>query len=181
MLISWPEKIKAGTINNGIFDGKDWLPTLVAAAGGPEDLKQQLLKGYEGHKAHLDGYSQLNSLLGKAESPRKEIIYYERDQLQAVRYGDWKAHFVVQPHGWGGAKETLNAPLLFNLRRDPFERAAEESGMYVNWMGKKMWAFGPAQAIVKQHLATFKEWPPVSPVPNQAELERTLEDIDSRR
>lgn len=181
MIVSWPGKIKPGTINNGIFDGKDWLPTLVAAAGGPADLKEQLLQGYKGHKAHLDGYNQFNLLTGNGESSRKEIVYYERTQLQAVRYGDWKAHFIIQPHGWGGMKEQLNAPLLFNLRRDPYERAADESGMYVNWLGKKMWAFGPAQAIVKQHLATLKKWPPVSLVSNQAQIERTLEDIDSRR
>jgi arylsulfatase len=175
MLVSWPGKIKAGVINNGIFDGKDWLPTLVAAAGGPDDLKEQLLKGYKGHNAHLDGYNQLDLLLGKGESSRKEVIYYERDQLQAVRYGDWKAHFVTQPHGWFGAKEILNAPLLFNLRRDPFERTDHESGMYLNWLGKKMWAFGPAQAIVKQHMATLEEWPPVSPATNLDQVVRSME------
>lgn len=181
MLIKWPGKIKSGLVNNGIFDGKDWLPTLVAAAGGPADLKERILKGYEGHKAHLDGYNQMDMLLGKGGSNRKEIIYYERDQLQAVRYGDWKAHFVVQPNGWAGAKEKLNAPLLFNLRRDPYERADEESGMYTNWMGKKMWAFGPAQKIVKQHLATFKEWPPVTPVSNVSDIERGMEMNESGR
>ena len=180
MLISWPGKIPANTVNNGLFDGKDWIPTLVAAAGGPADLKEQLLTGYKGHKAHLDGYNQLGLLMGTEESKRKEIIYYERTQLQAVRYGDWKAHFVIQPHGWAGAKEELNAPMLINLRRDPFERAPDESGMYINWMGKKMWAFGPAQAVVKQHLATFKEWPAASPVKNQAQIEATLEDMDRR-
>lgn len=181
MLIKWPGKIKPGLVNNGIFDGKDWLPTLVAAAGGPADLKEQILKGYGGHKAHLDGYNQMDLLLGKGGSNRKEIIYYERDQLQAVRYGDWKAHFVVQPNGWAGAKEKLNAPLLFNLRQDPYERADEESGMYTNWMGKKMWAFGPAQKIVKQHLATFKKWPPVTPVSNVSDIERGMEINESGR
>lgn len=181
MLIAWPAKIESGIVNNGLFDGKDWLPTLVAAAGGPADLKEQMLTGYEGHKAHLDGYNQLDLLLGEGSSKRKEIIYYERTQLQAVRYGDWKAHFVIQPNGWAGAKEELNAPMLFNLRRDPFERAEEESGMYIRWMGEKMWAFGPAQAIVKQHLATFEEWPPVTPVRNKANIESTLQGMDNRR
>lgn len=161
MLMRWPSKIPAGEVCNGIMDGMDFLPTLVAAAGGPKDLKQQLLKGYKGHKAHLDGYNQLPMLTEGKESNRKEIIYYERDKLQAVRYGDWKAHFVVQNGGWSGAKEELNAPLLFNLRQDPFEKAAEESGMYIRWMGEKMWAFGPAQRIVQKHLATFKDWPTV--------------------
>ena len=162
MLISWPGKIPAGKVCNGIFDGKDFLPTLVAAAGGPQDLAAQMLTGYKGYKAHLDGYNQLGMLTRGEASSRKEIIYYERTRLQAVRYGDWKAHFIVQPHGWAGAKEELNAPLLFNLRRDPYERTADESGMYTKWMGEKMWAFGPAQAVVKKHLETFKQWPAVT-------------------
>lgn len=162
MLISWPGKIPAGTVNNGIFDGMDLLPTFVQAAGGPADLKERMLQGYQGYKAHLDGYNQMEMLTKNGPSSRREIFYYERDKLQAVRVGDWKAHFVVQNHGWSGPKEELNAPLLFNLRQDPFERAEEESGMYIRWMGEKMWAFGPAQAAVAKHLATFKDWPPVT-------------------
>ncbi|MGB0599754.1 MAG: hypothetical protein ACPGLY_23975 [Rubripirellula sp.] len=72
-----------------------------------------------GYRVHLDGYSQLDMLLGSADSKRKEVIYYEGPTLQAIRYGDWKAHFIVQNEGWFGAKEKLGAPLLFNLRRDP--------------------------------------------------------------
>lgn len=161
-LIQWPNNIPAGKVNNGMFDGMDLLPTLVAAAGGPQDLKQKMLKGYKGFKAHLDGYNQLDMLTKDKPSNRKEIFYYERTKLQAVRVGNWKAHFVVQNNGWSGAKEELNAPLLFNLRQDPYERAAEESGMYLKWMGQKMWAFGPAQEAVAQHLATFKQWPAVT-------------------
>jgi arylsulfatase len=162
MLISWPGKIPAGTVNNGIFDGMDLLPTFVEAAGGPANLKDRMLKGYKGFKAHLDGYNQMEMLTNNGPSSRREIFYYERDKLQAVRVGDWKAHFVVQNQGWSGPKEELNAPLLFNLRQDPYERAEEESGMYLRWMGEKMWAFGPAQAAVAKHLSTFKEWPPVT-------------------
>jgi arylsulfatase A-like enzyme len=178
MLISWPGRIEAGSVCNGIFDGMDFLPTLVAAAGGPTDLREQMLTGWKGHKAHLDGYNQMALLTEGAESARKEIIYYERTTLQAVRYQDWKAHFIIQPHGWGGMKEQLNAPLLMNLRQDPYERAFHESGMYVPWLGKKMWAFGPAQALVKKHLASFQEWPPVSTaaLANQQNLEGMLED-----
>ncbi|WP_023602686.1 arylsulfatase [Aliivibrio logei] len=161
-LIQWPNKIPKNTVNNGMFDGMDLLPTLIEAAGGPADLKEKMLKGYKGFKGHLDGYNQMDMLTNEGESNRKELFYYERDKLQAVRVGDWKAHFVVQNHGWSGPKEELNAPLLFNLRRDPYERAAEESGMYLKWMGQKMWAFGPAQAAVGQHLETFKQWPPVT-------------------
>lgn len=161
-IIRWPGKVTPGTVSNELFDSMDWLPTLVAAAGGPDDLAALMLEGYGGYRAHLDGYNQMPLLTGTGPSARNEIIYYEGTTLQAVRYRDWKAHFIVQNEGWFGPKERLGAPLLFNLRRDPYERAAEESGMYVKWLGDKMWAFGPARRIVQRHLATFEAWPPLS-------------------
>lgn len=162
MIVRWPGKVQAGTIYNGIFDSMDWLPTLVGLSGGPQDIKEKLLEGYEGYKVHLDGYNQIDFLTENGASNRKEIIYYEGTTLQAVRHGDWKGHFIIQPEGWFGPKLKLGAPLLFNLRRDPYEKAAEESLMYGKWLGKKMWAFGPAKVIVQEHLATFTEWPPIS-------------------
>ena len=156
----WPGHFPEGKVYNGIFDGMDWLPTLVAAAGGPEDLPARLLEGYQGKRVHLDGYNQLSFLKGQTGSNREEIFYYAGSTLQAVRHGDWKAHFIVQNHGWAGPKEPLNAPLLFNLRRDPYEKAAEESGMYTRWMGNKMWAFGPAKNLVVEHMATLQAFPP---------------------
>ena len=42
----WPGKIKPGTVENGIFSGLDWLPTLVAAAGNP-NIVEQLLQGVQ--------------------------------------------------------------------------------------------------------------------------------------
>ena len=43
-IIRWPGKVKPGTVDNGIFSGLDWLPTLAAAAGA-SDITAQLLKG----------------------------------------------------------------------------------------------------------------------------------------
>src|SRR5262249_11109667 len=67
-IIRWPGKIKPGTVENGIFSGLDWLPTLAAAAGNP-NITEQLLKGVKlgdrTYKNHLDGYNQLDLLLGK--------------------------------------------------------------------------------------------------------------------
>jgi arylsulfatase len=174
-IVRWPGHTPEGKVYNGIFDGMDWLPTLVAAAGGPKDLPEKLLTGYKGKKAHLDGYNQLSFLKGETDSNREEIFYYSGTKLQAVRYRDWKAHFVVQNHGWGGPSEELNAPLLFNLRRDPYEKTAEESGMYTKWMGKKMWAFGPAKTLVMKHLETLQAFPPRGATPaNQAAIQQQV-------
>ena len=174
-IIRWPGQVPEGVVMNGIFDGMDWMPTLVAAAGGPDDLPAALRDGYEGYQVHLDGYNQLSFLTGETGSNRAEIIYYEGTDLQAVRYNDWKAHFAVQEHGWAGPKEELNAPLLFNLRRDPYEKTAEESGMYTRWMGNKMFAFGPAARLVQTHLGTFAEFPPRGATPaNEAHVQSQI-------
>jgi arylsulfatase len=51
-------------------------------------------------------------------------------------------------------------PIVTNLRLDPFERFRDESAMYFRWVGDKLWTFVPAQQIVGDFLATFKEFPP---------------------
>ncbi len=43
-IIRWPGKVKPGSVENGIFSGLDWLPTLADAAGNP-NINDQLLKG----------------------------------------------------------------------------------------------------------------------------------------
>ncbi|HXX04173.1 MAG TPA: arylsulfatase, partial [Xanthobacteraceae bacterium] len=78
-LIRWPGKVKPGSVENGIFSGLDWLPTLVAAAGNP-NVTEQLLQGVKlgdrTYKNHLDGYNQLDLLTGKGPSARHEIFYF---------------------------------------------------------------------------------------------------------
>jgi hypothetical protein len=54
----------------------------------------------------------------------------------------------------------LRAPLLFNLRTDPFERANEESGEYEKWYVERMFVMAPAQAIVAREVQTLKDFPP---------------------
>ena len=54
-IIRWPGQTPEGQGLNGVFDGMDWMPTLVAPAGGPEDLPAALPGGYEGYRVHLDG------------------------------------------------------------------------------------------------------------------------------
>ena len=77
----WPRHIKPGTVQNGIFSGLDWFPTLCAAAGDP-DITAKLLKGVQlgdrTYKNHLDGYNQLDLLLGKGPSNRHEALLLRR-------------------------------------------------------------------------------------------------------
>src|SRR5882757_5555752 len=57
-IIRWPGHVKANTVENGIFSGLDWLPTLSAAAGNA-NVTDQLLKGVT-----LDGREYKNHLVG---------------------------------------------------------------------------------------------------------------------
>ena len=140
--VRWPGHFPAGTTLNGIVSHEDWLPTFAAAAGAP-DIKEKLLKGVElngrTYKNHLDGYNLLDYLSGKVkESPRKEFIYVNDDgEIVAARYQDWKIVFLEnRGEAFGVWREPfveLRIPLLFNLRRDPFEKAQHNSNTYNDW------------------------------------------------
>ena len=54
----------------------------------------------------------------------------------------------------------LRVPLIFNLRRDPYERAEITSNTYYDWMLDRAYLLVPAQAYVGKFLKTFKEYPP---------------------
>lgn len=163
-LVRWPGVIPEGRMINDIFSHEDWMPTLLAAAGVP-DVKEKLLKGYQAgsknFKVHLDGYNQLPLLTGNAGSARKEILYFDAGaHLNALRYGDWKLHFTIMEGDISeGYRKSPSWPWIVNLRMDPFERFPDESKMYINWYGQNMWMFVPAQHIVGEFLATFKDYP----------------------
>jgi arylsulfatase A-like enzyme len=169
-MIKWPGHIRTGAIENGIVSHLDWMPTLLAAAGVP-DVKEQLLKGMQvgdaTFKVHLDGYNLLPLLTGQAvESPRKEFFYFNDDgELVALRYDNWKMVFSEQRTPgtlriWAEPFVTLRVPKIFNLRTDPYERADITSNTYYDWLMDHVFILVPAQQVVGEFLATFKEFPP---------------------
>jgi arylsulfatase len=61
---------------------------------------------------------------------------------------------------WAEPFTPLRLPLMFNLRRDPYERAQLTSNTYYDWLIDRAYLLVPAQAYVGRFLATFKEFPP---------------------
>jgi arylsulfatase len=49
---------------------------------------------------------------------------------------------------------------MFNLRRDPFERADENSNTYYDWMISHAYLIYGMQAVVAAQLENFKKYPP---------------------
>jgi len=168
-MIRWPGVIKPGTIYNDVTSAEDWFPTLVAAAGVP-DVKEKLLKGYKAgtknFKVHLDGYNLLPAFKGEAkEWPRKEFFYFSDDgNLLAMRYNRWKFTFAMQMAKgmavWSAPFIPGRAPMLTDLRSDPFERAFDESVGFGDWAMHRMFTIVPAQQGVAKYLESFKEFPP---------------------
>jgi arylsulfatase len=170
--VRWPGMIEAGRVTNEIVHHMDWLPTFLAMAGD-DDIKEDLLDGYRSrslgrsYEVHLDGYNILPLLTGETdESPRSEIFYFSDDgDLTALRYEDWKLVFLEQrAQGtlrlWAEPFTVLRMPLIFNLRRDPFERAQLTSNTYYDWLIDRAFLLVPAQSYVRQFMETFRDYPP---------------------
>jgi arylsulfatase A-like enzyme len=167
--VRWPGNFRAGETLNGIVAHEDWLPTFAAAAGASE-IKEKLKSGVElngrKYRNYIDGYNQLDYLSGKVqESARKEFFYVNDDgQVVAIRYEDWKVVFLEnrgQAFGvWREPFTEIRVPLLFNLRRDPFERAQHNSNTYNDWFIDRAFVVVPLQGLAAKFLQTMKEYPP---------------------
>lgn len=72
----------------------------------------------------------------------------------------------------------LRLPKIFNLRSDPFERAAEESIGYARWRIDRTYLLLPAQAIVAQFLATFRDFPPRQ-TPASFSIDQVMEQLQT--
>ncbi|MEZ4331692.1 MAG: arylsulfatase [Myxococcota bacterium] len=190
--VRWPGHFRAGETLNGIVAHEDWLPTFAAIAGAP-DVKEQLLKGMtlngRRYKNHIDGYVLLDYLSGKSDSsPRQEFWYVNDDgQIVAARYSDWKVVFLEnrgEAFGvWREPFTELRVPLLFNLRRDPFEKAQHNANTYNDWFLDRPFVIVPIQGLAARFLMSMKEFPP-SQSPgsfNLTKIEEKLRAIGSGR
>ncbi len=161
-LVSWPKKFPKGAVRNGISAHEDVLPTIMAAAVGEDniiaELKQGKQIGTKTCKVHLDGYNNLDYWTGTTEkSARNEFLYWYESHLMAIRIGPWKMHFANKERYYSNMTQRT-MPQLFNLRKDPYEKYDGEYGF--DLIMKKSWMLQPAISVLKENLATFKEFPP---------------------
>ena len=95
-VLRWPEKIKAGSANDGMMFVADFFPTFISLAGGIHDQERQ-----------IDGHDMTRFLFDGEASPRDEIIFEVNGsvRLPTIRKGDFK----------------LMGEMLFNVALDPYE------------------------------------------------------------
>ena len=167
--VRWPGHFPENVTLNGIIAHEDWLPTFAAIAGESDIVakaKKGVTMGGRTYRNHIDGYNQLDYLTGKTkESPREGFIYVnDAGSIAALRFGDWKAMFQVnranQLQIWLEPFIELRAPYLFNLRRDPFEKALVGSNTYYDWYIDRAYILTAIQSYAYNFLSTFKDYPP---------------------
>jgi arylsulfatase len=183
--VRWPGHFLSGVTLNGIVAHEDWLPTFAAAAGAL-DIVEKIKAGVElngrKYRNYIDGYNQLDYLSGKRkESPRKEFWYVNDDgQVVAARHGDWKVVFLEnRGEAFGVWREPfieLRVPVLFNLRRDPFEKSQHNSNTYNDWFIDRAFVIVPIQGLAAKFLMTMREYPP-SQTPGSFNLSKIEEHL----
>jgi arylsulfatase len=131
-LIRWPGKIPAGRVSNEIVHGVDMFATFAKLCGAkvPSDRP-------------IDSLDLSDFLQGKtAHSPREGFPIFCAERLQAVKWRNWKLHFMRQDTMFDPPVQNP-VPMIFNLFTDPREeKPAVET-----------WVVGPILKLV----AEFRE------------------------
>ena len=152
MLVRWPAEIKAGSVSNGIQTHEDLFTTLLAAAG-ERGVAQKLAASA---KVYIDGIDNLDHWEGKGPSARNSVIYYNEEDITAIRIGPWKSHMMIRSGFFDYLKPSA---LIFNLRMDPFE---QRDGQKADDIAMKLgvaWG-GQVADVMGAHLETLKKFPP---------------------
>jgi len=102
----------------------------------------------------IDGVDQLDFFLGKQEhSNREGFPAYAGDRLSAVKWRNWKVHFIWQENMYDPPL-TLPLPKVINLLTDLKE---ERDGF--PWYNS--WVVAPVTKIVDEFLESLEKYPPI--------------------
>ena len=122
----------------------DIFPTFARFAGG--DLPKDRI---------IDGVDQGGFLLGRQEhSNREGFPCYVGDVLHAVKWRNWKVHFVWQEYMFDPPQRLPN-PRMHYLIDDPRERTSVAP--------MNTWVWDPTFKIVADFEASLKKEPPIPP------------------
>lgn len=109
-VVRWPGRVPAGRTRDELATTMDLLPTFAALAGAKLDENRT-----------IDGHDIRPLLLGEdgAASPYEAFFYYHKEQLHAVRAGQWKLHLPLDAKQINLRGDRLESEaLLYNLDED---------------------------------------------------------------
>lgn len=84
-IIRWPGKINKGEETDALATTMDFLPSITKLTGGELPSKK------------IDGIEMSDLFFSNEKfSKRDSFVYYNEDELEAIRYKNWKLHFKKQ-------------------------------------------------------------------------------------
>jgi arylsulfatase len=143
-MVRWPGRIPEGRVSNEIVHVVDVFPTLAAIAGAqvPQDRP-------------IDGVDQGDFIFGRSEKSKREgFVYYIKTELRAVKWRDWKLHYVWEKEPNDGPVH-LETPYLFNVVQDPKEETDVNS--------TQGWVRGPMRKMIDALQQSLKQHAPIPP------------------
>jgi arylsulfatase A-like enzyme len=144
-IIRWPGRIQSGAVSNELVHAVD-LFTTVAHLGGADVPKDR----------PIDGIDQTAFFLGQqSHSNRDGFVLFIEDQVRAVKWRNWKLHYVWQPDAAEGAPLKLETPVLFNVLQDP----KEETDVSMH----HAWVMQPMYRLVHDFRESLKKYPAIPP------------------
>jgi arylsulfatase A-like enzyme len=155
-MLRWPGVVKPGQVLNGIQDHQDMFTSLASAAG----VKDVAARIKQQKKQYIDGLDNTAYWKGETDKSARnhELMYFE-SRLTAIRMGPWKWHFALKEDYYDNMTGR-NYPKVFNLRMDPFESYSSVDA-YGHLLQKVSWMVAPMGELMKDHLQTLADYPPV--------------------
>ena len=137
-LIRWPGKIAAERVSNEIVHGVDMFATLARFSGAKVPTDRP-----------FDSIDQSAFFLGKTEkSAREGFPIWGAERLQAVKWRNWKMHFMRQDTMFDPPVKNPT-PTIYNLYADPREEKPTVDS----------WVVGPMLTIVGDFEQSVKKYP----------------------
>ena len=144
-IVRWPNQVPAGVVSNEICHAVDIFTTFAELGGAqiPTDRP-------------IDGINLLPFLTAKqAHSGREAVLCFVADHLHAVKWRNWKLHFIWQEYMLD-PPVTLGVPRAFNLYEDPRER-------HDIFLPSNTWVRRPVAKAISQYEASIAEFPKIAP------------------
>lgn len=126
-LIRWPGVTNPGSRSNGMVHLVDIFSTLTEAGGA--DVPSDRI---------IDGVSMRELFSGAtSKSPREGFPIFVGADLYAVKWRDWKAHFIEQDSKYSPKREYSTVAKIVNLVQDPREerQAVEPVNAWIQYPG----------------------------------------------
>lgn len=109
----WPGTLPAGEERGAPVSALDLMPTIDgltrAEQAAPDDASA------------FDGEDIWRVLQNGAPSPHEHLLFFDEDQIAAIRKGDWRLVLRSYYKTYDVPLQAFNYPLLFNLKKDPGE------------------------------------------------------------